>query len=272
MKFILLFLTLLVISAVSAVTCAEESSSDAFVRANRLFDQANQESLVNPAEAKELYLESILLYQQLLDRQEFKSAELHTNLGNAYFFAGEHGYAVLNYQRALHMDPLQGEAKHNLQYARSLAIDELEESRSQKITRVLSFWHRWPFGLRLLIFGFAHFAVWGLLAAYLLRKIPKNGWTLAGVSAGAFLVLVFGSSLWVSYCAWDNDVDGVVVEREIVARHGNGYIYGNAFNSPLHAGTEFTILEERGDWCHVRLLDRKTCWLPQSAIRRVKED
>ena len=80
------------------------------------------------------------------------------------------------------------------------------------------------------------------------------------------ITLIFALSLITSHLRWDDSVDGVVVEREVIARQGNGYIYDNAFTSPLHAGTEMTIIEQRDDWYHARLLDGATCWIPVKSL------
>ena len=58
--------------------------------------------------------------------------------------AGEHGHAVLNYQQALRLDPTQADALHNIHYLRSITVDELPVSRSQRVADALLFWHRWP--------------------------------------------------------------------------------------------------------------------------------
>ena len=89
---------------------------------------------------------------------------------------------------------------------------------------------------------------------------------MAGV---ATVSIVFGMSMLASHQRWDNPVDGVVVEREVIARQGNGFIYDNAFTSPLHAGTEFSVIEQRGEWCYAKLLNGDTCWLPENSVELV---
>jgi len=80
-----------------------------------------------------------------------------------------------------------------------------------------------------------------------------------------------GVSILVSHYGWDNEVDGVVLGREVVARQGDGYIYDNAYTSPLHSGTEFRLLAQRGDWYHAQLLNGSTCWLPVQNVELVQK-
>jgi len=230
-----------------------------FADANQHFDQANSSAMRAPAEAQELYQQAILKYQYITEHSQDPSAALYINLGNAYFLAGEHGHAVLNYQQALRLDPTQADALHNLHYLRSITVDELAVSSSQRITATLLFWHRWPASIRIALLAISNIVFWGLLAQLLYKRKKWHRLTLA--SSGSVAV-IFSFSLWVSHRGYDQSTDAVVVAREVIARHGNGYIYDSAFTSPLHAGTEFTILESRDEWLHARLLNGKSCWLP----------
>ena len=244
-RIIIIFLSLWT----TCLAAVEQGNQSIFDEANQLFEQANVQALVNPSKSQDLYQESILKYQYLIDERGLHTAELHANLGNAYFSAEEHGWAVLHYQRALDLDPLQEDVLHNLRYARSLTIDELPATRSQQIRHVLSFWHRLLF----------------------YRKIGKRRWIYWSMASAATLSIIFGLSLLASHQRWDNPVDAVIVEREVVARLGNGLIYANAFESPLHAGTEFSVLEQRGDWYYAKLLNGDTCWLQRDHVQLVNE-
>jgi tetratricopeptide (TPR) repeat protein len=55
-------------------------------------------------------------YIQMVDSREY-SAELFYNLGNAWFKLNDQGRAIINYQRALILNPGFEEAKANLQTA-----------------------------------------------------------------------------------------------------------------------------------------------------------
>lgn len=244
----------------------KQNSQALFSEANTQFEQANAKALTNPADAQELYQASILKYQFLIDHQNVHAAGLHTNLGNAYFLSGDHGRAVLNYQRALAIDPLDADVTHNLEYVRSLTVDELPATRGQQMRHMLSFWHRWSFTTRLGLLALANISLWILLACLFYRR---SRWLYGSIAGAAMISVVFALSLWVSYQGWDNSVDAVVVEWEVVARQGNGYIYDNAFTSPLHSGTELAILERRDDWYHAELLDGTTCWLPVQSVEKI---
>ena len=59
-------------------------------------------------------------YESLVKDRQW-NASLFYDLGNAYFRAGDPGRAILNYERALALDPNQPEARANLQLVRDQA-------------------------------------------------------------------------------------------------------------------------------------------------------
>lgn len=246
---------------------SSQSPSELFDQANAVFEKGNKTALKNPAQAKDLYQEAILKYRFLVDSKKGISPELYANLANAYFFVGDHGRAVLYYHRALDLDPLNADIRHSLNYVRSLTVDELPKTKTEQVLHALTFWHRWPFGVRLALFVIGNVLFWGGVARLLYRR---NRWDVWVIALSFLLALVFGVSLLCSYLGWGDRVDGVVLAREVVARQGNGYIYDNAYTSSVHAGTEFELIETRDGWYHARLLDGSTCWLPKKSSALIR--
>ena len=63
---------------------------------------------------------------------------------------------------------------------------------------------------------------------------------------------------------------GVIISSEVVARKGNSETYEPSFKEPLHSGTEFSLIEDRGSWYHVELVDSRTCWVPSKDVELVR--
>jgi len=55
-----------------------------------------------------------------------ESADLYYNLGNSYFRDNQIGKAILNYERALLLDPGDGDIRHNLRFARTRIEDRID--------------------------------------------------------------------------------------------------------------------------------------------------
>jgi tetratricopeptide (TPR) repeat protein len=75
------------------------------------------------------YKESTALYEELVAKgleKERISAEIYYNLGNAYFRDNQLGKAILNYERALLLDPGDGDIRHNLRFARNRTEDRID--------------------------------------------------------------------------------------------------------------------------------------------------
>jgi uncharacterized protein YgiM (DUF1202 family) len=53
---------------------------------------------------------------------------------------------------------------------------------------------------------------------------------------------------------------------EAQPRIGDGNSYAPAFDTPIHAGTEVTILRRRGDWLEIELPNHFTGWLPNKDL------
>lgn len=89
----------------------------------------------------ENYPEAIELYNQAIDT-EGTSATLLYNLGNAYYRNGEIAKAILQYERALKLDPSYSDAKYNLSFIRQQYNLEVEQSSAttsfvEKLTELM---------------------------------------------------------------------------------------------------------------------------------------
>lgn len=78
---------------------------------------------------KEDYHQAVNLYNRALE-DEGISATVYYNLGNAYFRLGDIGHAILNYERALKVDPGFDDARTNLEFANTRILDKPEDDSS----------------------------------------------------------------------------------------------------------------------------------------------
>ena len=71
---------------------------------------------------------SIELYEKVINESisnNIVSAQLYYNLGNAYYRDNQIGKAILNYERALLLDPGDSDIRHNLRFANNRKIDRI---------------------------------------------------------------------------------------------------------------------------------------------------
>ncbi len=83
----------------------------------------------NAAYSNNKFDEAIAKYEDLLKTQE--SAALYYNLGNAYYKTGKLGAAILNYERAILLDPNDGDIRTNLELAKAQTVDKDETAVDQ---------------------------------------------------------------------------------------------------------------------------------------------
>jgi hypothetical protein len=135
---------------------------------------------------------------------------------------------------------------------------------SKRVLETLFFWHYdFAFRTRVWLAGifFAALCVAGTLKVWLGRSSAASA---AMVLAGVLLVC-FAASTLVDMKSRAGVTCGVITAPEIVARQGDGPNYPPSFKEPLHAGTEFTLVEQRPGWFHIRLQDNSDAWIPDGA-------
>ena len=253
--FILITLTLFAVFLATAQSSLAEPSSVA--TANQLYENGR-------------FAESAQLYEQLI-AQEMASSAIHYNLGNAYYQQGDLGKAILNYNRALALDPRDADIKANLALARAQVVDqfgiEVEDdifaiyttavsnnlTLNQTAVLALIFWF---------VFATAVIAVRQMEAGKL-RNYLKVGTAVAGV---LFFIATFslGSRLYEQA----NTEPAVIVAPEVNITSGPGDQYATQFT--LHSGAEVELLGERANWAKLALPGGETTgWLPAEAIEAI---
>ncbi len=230
------------------------------------FDKAVRMVGDDPAQAEELYRESVAAFETLT-AHGVRNAALEYNLGNAYFRLGELGRAILHYRRALQLDPTDAALRANLGYARNRVEPYVAPTGGRQLVNRLMFWTshtsiRERFWLTLIT------SVAGWLGLTLRLRWRSRSLT---ASAGLLIAVGLANAASVGWQLHDEArrPPAVVMGGEHVLRLGRGEGYEPALNQPLGPGVELRILSQRGDWVEVELRDDKTGWLPASGVERI---
>jgi hypothetical protein len=206
-------------------------------------------------------------YESIL-KQGYLSSQLYYNLGNAYLLKENIGKAILNYRRARQLDSSDANIRKNLDFARSRRIDKITQRTGERVMETLFFWH-YDFPLRtrfiLACFFFAVLCVTLTVIVWVGRTAPASTTTLIA----AILMLCFIVSVVMETRQRELLAAGVITAGQVVARQGDGHNYPASFKEPLHAGTEFEVLERRPGWLHIRLSDNNDAWIPGSAAELI---
>ena len=229
----------------SAVSAAEES---VFVKANQAYNESR-------------FQEAAAGYENLVQSGQW-SANLFYDLGNAYYRLGNFGKAILNYERALALDPRHPEADANLRLARDeahaleLRKDWIERyanmatARQYSIAAAIAFWT----------------AVF--LATHLVLSHRRSAGRIALI---ALSLLVCGVSVFAIYTV-ENGTRGTALA--IVSGKETDARLATADNAKsilvLPPGSEIKILSERGDWIYAALPNDQRGWIPAQSAERVR--
>ena len=245
-----------------------------FNQANQFFREANT-TTDDPEKAQKLYEKAILNYEKIISDGRIKNSKLYYNLGNAYFLKEDMGRAILNYRRAQRLDKADTNIQKNLTFARSRRIDTVVVKTEERILETLFFWH-YDFSIKTkFLLTCICFAIVCISATVMLWR--STGRLTAGKSAPLVVTVVicgllaasFLSSVVVETRSRANTICGVITAQQVVARQGDGPNYPESFKDPLHAGTEFDLLERRTGWFHVRLSDDSDGWIPDNAAELI---
>jgi tetratricopeptide (TPR) repeat protein len=253
------FFVLLTFAVPAEAQMSADEAARVFQEANVAFSQANKAS---SQEADRLYEKAILGYRRLAEEGGIRNARLFANLGNTYLLKDDVGHSVLWYRRALQLEPGNAEIARNLAFARSKRLDKVEPPAQKRVMQTLLFWHydlspRTRFTLACLSMGILCIL---LTAAVIVGRRP---YLTAGAAVAAVVLVAMVGSLAAE--SLGHTAEGVIVASEVVARQGDDVKYDKAFTEPLHAGTEFTVVERRPGWVRLELADSSRGWVPAEA-------
>jgi len=203
----------------------------------------------------------------MLENLGLVSRELYFNLGNSFFKDSFYGKAILNYERALKLDPSYADARFNLSVARNFVQDDIEavpefifKTWTRKICYLLP-GNTWAV-IFLVLFALA-------LAMGLLFLLGSSS---AARKAGFFTALV---SLLLSLGALGfglsqrNDsvaADKAIVMKPVVAVKSSPGADSTKDLFILHEGTKVTLIDSVGGWYNIELSDGRQGWLQTNEI------
>ena len=196
-----------------------------------------------------------------------ESAALYCNLADAYFKAGNMPKAIINYERALKLDPSYEDARYNLELACSMIQDRIDPV-PEFILKV------WAKDICWLMDSDAWAVTFIVLLALMLAMIllfllsPSVAGRRTGFFTAIALLLFAVASL--SFSLWQkNDymkMDKAIVMRPVVSVKSSPSTEASQDLFILHEGTKVEILDQVGSWSNIELADGRQGWIRTSEI------
>ena len=220
-----------------------------------LFTKANQEYAAGDFKA------AIADYEELV-RSGQDTPNIFYNLGNAHFRQNNFGRAILNYERALALEPHHPEAQANLRVARDEA--RALELIPNKWERVFAFANENQYSVA------AAIAFWiGLfsIAAFMFgRRGSRSAIALSILSFSIFAIGILG----IYQLSHGKNGAGlaIVTGENVEARLATADNANRVLTLPV--GSEIKIVSQRGDWIYTTLPNNLRGWMPANSAEQVR--
>jgi tetratricopeptide (TPR) repeat protein len=196
------------------------------------------------------YEEAKVDYLQLVHAGQY-SADLFYNLGNVWFKMSDQGRAILNYERALLLNPRLDEARSNLHTVLKIVGNDDQPDFREQVEAYADFFP--------LIASIAFWiCAFSFLVAWRKRGRFTVFWLRLGVIAGFIFLSGAAIYVWIGTGAKDPS-------RALVIDSASDLKYGPAVSArsveSLQIGEQVRLLSERGDWTFCRASTGNLGWI-----------
>lgn len=214
------------------------------------------------------FAESISLYQSIVD-SGYHSAELYYNIGNAFFKQGDVPRAILNYERALLLNPTNEDIKFNLAKSQTYVVDKIEVIPEFFVktwfrnTMVILSSDTWAIlAMVLFIFSFA-----GYLLFFLGRKtgLKKLMFSVSVLFTLLFILIGFFAIKSKGYI--ENSNGAIVMTPTVTVKSSPDTDGLDVFI--LHEGSKVQIIRRLSNWYEIKIADGKQGWLKSNDIEKI---
>ena len=196
-----------------------------------------------------------------------ESPQLYCNLGDALFKQDDLAHAILNYERALKLDPSYADARYNLAFAQTLLQDKIEavpefflEVWGRKLCWLL------PSDTWAALFLILLAVTLGCVLLFLLGRsvAARRSGFIAGIVALVLCVLSLSFSFWqrTDY----RKADSAIVTRPVTTVQSSPGRDSAKDLFVLHEGTRVKLLDSVGAWRNIELADGRQGWLPEADL------
>ena len=237
-----------IIFAINIIWMVFPSILSAQINVENIFSQANE--LYN----KGSYIEAINNYKEII-KNDFHSAELYYNLGNAYYRLDSIASSVYYYEKALQLNPNDREIIDNLELINKTLVDEIDPITIPLIESILNsisnifYFETWGY-----ISIFFSFLIVALFLSYYFAnssRVKRLTFVLLCISSIFMLVsLINGNKGYNNYI---NNKYAVIYSYETDLKTEPNYRSETLFM--LHEGTKIQVLENYNNWIKIRLVN-----------------
>jgi tetratricopeptide (TPR) repeat protein len=197
-------------------------------------------------------------YVQLLYARTY-SPSVFYNLGNVWWKLGQRGRAVLNYRRALILEPTSADAEANLRFALQQTGQDPPSELSEALNRYADLYP-------LIDTVTLWIAIFSVVIWWSARGRVREFVQVAVLLTGITFILSFGLTLWIG--RGDKDPQGAIILPGSVDLK-IGPARSARIAETVGEGQQIAILKERGEWIQCRSQSGVVGWIQNSAAERI---
>lgn len=261
---ILSYILLFIPCTIFAQGIATDSTSTAISTIQNISKAAGDSAYI-----KGDYPVAISIYENLLENDK-ESAEIYYNLANAYYKSDNIAKAILNYERALLLQPADDDIRFNLTLAKSKTVDKVSEEYN-------IFFMQWLYDIADM-YDMKSWALLGIMAFVIMlvallfflfnNRITFRKGGFAIVMIMLFITIFANLSALRHYRRLTNRTDAIILTPSVTAKSTPDDSGTNLFI--IHEGRKVKISDDTmRAWKEIELEDGTMGWIPTETVERI---
>jgi len=233
-----------------------------FSQSQELFDKANAAYQNGEFEA------SIASYEKIIENGE-ASAEVYYNLGNAHYKLNNVAPSIYYFEKALQLQPKDEDIKNNIEFARNMAIDDIDEVEqtglSASFDNLISKYTASGWAIFAIVFS-VMFVVLFLLYFFSRSSLQKR--LFLGFASLSVIACIISVIFAFQQKAYVENNQYAIIYQEVVEVRDEPNLRGEA-SYELHEGTKAKVLEDFQEWSKIELSNGAQGWVNSQNIRKL---
>jgi tetratricopeptide (TPR) repeat protein len=229
---------------------------------NDLFEKAN----VNYKEGK--YQEAIDFFKKI-EAKDSVSSTLYYNIANSYYKLNSVANTIYYYEKALKLDPLNTDAANNLEFARRMTIDNIEELPKTFLQRLeVNYIQKLSYNQWSTLAIFLSFLASILFLLFYFSSISNRKRLYFLTSILSFFLLAI--TVAISYNQYQRATStktAIIFAAKVSVNNAPTINSDEVFI--LHEGTKINVLDTVDNWKKIKLADGKIGWITADALKEL---
>lgn len=239
-----------------------------FLTITAVFSQNSTLKHANELYVKGNYVDAARIYESVISKLGV-SPELYYNLGNTYYKINETGRSILNYERALRLNPSFDDAKYNLEIAQLKVVDNIAQNQpfflNRWLTNFIKFLNSNQWFYLSMIFFISALALTFVFLFGRTRFVRKSSFYFALVLFIFTVSTIIFSG--VRHHQFTQHNEAIIITGAVTVKSSPDKSGTDLFQ--LHEGTKVGVKSALGEWVEIKLANGSVGWLKAESIERI---